>query len=58
VTVLSLAEHIEQCLLERADELSRDTSNRRVTYTATIGKQSFVVTVEEHAKDWVEPAIT
>ena len=58
MTVLALSEHIQQCLGERVDEVRKDTSNTRVTYTAMVGKQSFVVTVEEVAKDSDEPAIT
>jgi hypothetical protein len=58
VTVLALAEHVKHCLAERADEIRKDANNRRVTYTAIIGKQCFRVTVEELAKDAVEPAIT
>ena len=58
MTLLAFSEHLEHCLTERADEIRKDTSNARVTYTATVGKQSFVVTVEELAKDSDEPAIT
>ena len=58
MTVLALSEHIEQCLAERADEVRKETSNTRVTYTAIVGKQSFVVNVEELAKDSDVQAIT
>ena len=58
MTLLSLSEHIERCLAERADEVRKQTSNTQVTYSAIVGKQSFVVTVEELAKDSDEPAIT
>ena len=58
MTVLALSEHIEHCLAERVDEVRKDTSNTRVTYTAVVGKQSFVVTVEELAKDSDEPSVT
>lgn len=58
MTLLALSEHVEHCLAERADEVRKETSNTRVTYTATVGKQSFAVTVEELAKDSDEPAIT
>ena len=58
MTVLALAEHLEHCLAERADHVRKETSNARVIFTATVGKQSFVVTVEELAKDSDEPAIT
>ena len=58
MTVLALSEHIEHCLAERVHEVRKEASNTRVTYTAIVGKQSFVVTVEELAKDSDEPAIT
>jgi hypothetical protein len=58
MTVLALAGHIEHCLSEYADEVQSETSNFRVMYTATVGKQAFVVTIEELAKDAPEPALT
>ena len=58
MTVLALAEHIERCLLERANDVLVEKSHTRVTYTATVGNQQFVVTLEEGAKDTQEPAIT
>jgi hypothetical protein len=33
-------------------------SSKRATFTATVGNQQFVVTLEEGAKDTQEPAIT
>jgi hypothetical protein len=58
MTVLALAEHVERCLSERADEVRAEKSTTKVTYTATVGKQAFVVTVEELAKDAQQPANT
>lgn len=58
MTVLAMAEHMERCLSERADDVQVDKSNTKVRYTATVGKQSFIITVEELAKDAEEPAIT
>ena len=58
MTLLAVAGYIEHCLAERVDEVRKDTSSTRVTCTVTVGKQSFVVTIEELAKDSGEPAIT
>lgn len=58
MTLLAVAGYIEHCLAERVDEVRKDTSSTRVTCTVTVGKQSFVVTIEELAKDSDEPAIT
>ena len=44
MTVLALAEHIERCLLHRADDVLVEKSHTRVTFTATVGNQQFVVT--------------
>lgn len=58
MTILTLAEYIERCLVERADNVLADKSHARVTCTVSVGKQEFVVTIEERAKDTQEPAIT
>lgn len=58
MTLLAVAGYIEHCQVERVDEIRTDTSITRVTCTFTVGKQSFVVTIEELAKDSDEPAIT
>ncbi len=58
MTVLAFAEHLERCISERADDLRAEKSNAKVTYTAIVGKQAFLVTVEELAKEVQEPAIT
>ena len=58
MTVMALAEHIEKCLQDRAEDLQVDKSNSRVTYTVTVSKQAFIVTVQELAKDAQEPALT
>lgn len=58
MTLLAFAEHLERSLSEFAEDVQSDKSNSRVTYTATVGKQAFLITVEEQAKDDQEPAIT
>jgi hypothetical protein len=58
MTILALAEHIERCLIERTDTVLVEKGHTRVTCTATVGRQEFVVTIEEQAKDTQEPALT
>jgi hypothetical protein len=58
VTVLAFSEQIEKCVSASADELQSEKSHQKVTLTAVVGKQTFVITVQEMAKDHDEPAIS
>lgn len=58
MTVLALGEHIARCLSERCDQVKAQKSNMRVVLVGRVGAQTFVVTVEEQAKDAQQPAVT
>lgn len=58
MTVLAISEQIEKCVSAGADRMETQKSNQKVTLTAVVGKQTFVITVEELAKDDDEPAIS
>jgi hypothetical protein len=58
VTVLALSEQIEKCVSAGVDKLEAQKSNQKVTLTAVVGEQTFVITVQETAKDDDEPAIS
>lgn len=56
--MLALSEEIEKCVSAGADKVEAQKSNQKVTLTAVVGKQTFVITVQETAKDDDEPAIS
>ena len=57
MTLLAPAEQIEKSLRDTADEIEVTKENTRVTCTAKIGKQAFVVIVEELEPDKRKPAV-
>lgn len=58
MTLLAIAEQIETALSHQADEVSSNKNNSKVTLHAKVGKQTFVVTIAEMAKDHDEPSIS
>jgi hypothetical protein len=56
MTVMAFAEQLASCIAEHADDLRIEETNTKVTWTAAVGKQTFIVIVEELAKDDQEPA--
>jgi hypothetical protein len=57
VTLLALAEYLEQVLEEKADSVDVNKAHDKVVYTAKVGKQVFVITCEESDPDTQEPSV-
>jgi hypothetical protein len=58
MTVLALAEMVQQSLSRVASNLDVERHGGSTIVTAVIGDQSFTITVQELPKDRDEPAIT